>query len=205
MLNINKMSIILADLDDLIINFCDLETDFFNIMRTNKYYYNLIINNELFKQWKSVCFFVEAEDKFINSCAFNLLPLSKYLVSKYNIDIHANKEEALRSSCAGGYIDVAKWLINLSMQPGFTLIDIHANREEAFRWSCVNNHLDMAKWLIELSSGPNFKLIDIHARSDYAFDHCYMLQQYDVVKWLIELSNKPGFSPFSYKIISNLQ
>ena len=161
------MSIIINDLDKLLIDFCDLESDFFSFMCINKHYYKLISNNELFMQWKK-CYSKVITTKylvvldssknalFIKSCKHGLLLFSKYLVSKYAIDIHYNSEYPLQYSCKKGHINVAKWLIELCSKPGSTLIDIHADADLAFEWSRIGGHLDVAKWLIDLSKTPGY-------------------------------------------------
>ena len=48
------MSILLKDLDTTIINFCDVETDYKNIILINKYYHNIITKNNLFLDFKKI-------------------------------------------------------------------------------------------------------------------------------------------------------
>ena len=134
------MSIIINDLDNLLIDFCDLESDFFNLMRVNKHYYKLIKNNELFMEWNKcytaspMSYIRNNKDKlFLKSCDIGLLLFSKYLVSKHNINIHYNREHPFQLSCRSGYLDIAKWLIDLSSKPGSTLINIHTDDEYAFK------------------------------------------------------------------------
>ena len=185
------MSIILKDLDNNIIENCDLEDDFINIMMINKYYCKIISNNKLFVEWKS--FYCETKKSrhrmrsmnfiFGYSCAYNFLCFSKYLFKKYyspdlpagsgsaekylySINIHADNEYAFRESCRNGHLEMAKWLIGLKL---IIKINIHAgyknsDNEYAFRWACINGHLAVAKWLVELSKKTEYGLINIHER-----------------------------------------
>lgn len=131
------MSIIINDLDKLLIELCDLESDYFNLMCVNKHYCKLITENILFMQWSVftqsnkynflawfplsyLCDRGSKAKTFVDSCRLGLLFFSKYLVFKYNIDIHTDDEAAFKSSCHGGHIDVVMWLIELSKEPGFT-------------------------------------------------------------------------------------
>ena len=154
------MSIIINDLDKLLIGFCDLELDFFNLMCINKHYYGLIANNELFMQWNKchLCVFDinNSISLFVVSCRLGLLLLSKYLVSKYTIDIHYNGDYVFQICCFNGHLDVAKWLVELTLRSEFKIINIHTSYDYAFRWSCCNGHYNIAKWLIELSKQPGF-------------------------------------------------
>ena len=100
------MSIIINDLDNLLVDLCDLESDYFNLMCTNKHYYRLISNNQLFSQWKVIKKNMNTKyktDLFIESCRRGFLLFSKYLVIKHNIDIHEKDEYAFQLSCKYGY------------------------------------------------------------------------------------------------------
>ena len=192
------MSIILNELDPLLIGLCDLESDYSNLMRTNKHYQDLISRNNLFMEWKIYRSkhkyeFKEKEKSLIYACSLGLLLFSKYLVKKYVIDIHYSKEKAFVMSCENGHINMAMWLFDLSNQPGYTLIDIHDEYEYAFRVSCGKGHLNIAKWLIELSRQSS-KLIDIHVIDEYAFRYSCETSHLNVAQWLIDLSREPGFS-----------
>ena len=70
-------------------------------------------------------------------CRYGYIETLKWLLTKEEINIHANNEEAFRMSCKNGEIEVAKWLIEISKENG-DMINIHANNEEAFRLSCGN-------------------------------------------------------------------
>ena len=154
------MSIIINDLDNSLIDFCDLELDYCNLMCINKHYNNLISNNQLFNQWKVIGNTRNRNKLFIKCCKNGFLSFAKYLVFKHTINIHAYREAAFRYSCENGNLDVAKWLIELSRQPNYKLIDIHINNDSVFFWTCVEDHFDVATWLIELSNQPNFTPIN---------------------------------------------
>ena len=63
---------------------------------------------------------------------------------KPDINISAKDEDAFKSSCSYGHLEMAKWL--LSIKPD---INIFAQYEYAFRSSCNNGHLEVAKWLLQ--------------------------------------------------------
>ena len=150
------MSILLKDLDTAIINYCDVEIDYKNILQINKYYNNIIMNDNLFLDLKRIIEMkINMKDKknlFIYSCRMGFKFFVKYLVLKYKINIHANDENAFRSSCENGHIETVKYLIELANQPNYQQINIHADDEYAFRWSCQNGDIEIAKYLIELGN-----------------------------------------------------
>ena len=165
------MSIILRDLDESIIQYCDLEMDFVNISCINKYYRDIIINNSLFNEWEKIKKFTKGKKKysslknlFDRSCHFNCLLYAKYLVQKETIDIHADKEQVFRSICKKGNIEVVKYLIELGENPKHGQINIHIQNEHIFILCCQRGHIDLIKFLIKLSNQSNYGQIDIHAK-----------------------------------------
>jgi predicted Fe-S protein YdhL (DUF1289 family) len=111
----------------------------------------------------------------------NLDKTKQFLQDNPNYDIHANDDYAFCLSCYKGYLDIAKWLWNISDQK----INIHAIDERAFCLSCAKGHLDVAKWLWDISDHK----INIHADNEKAFRWCCYNCHLDVVKWLRDISN----------------
>lgn len=131
------------------------------------------------------------------SCRNGHLEIAKLLLelsSYYGGGFKINLDSAFLMCC--NYLVIAKWLIELSYKPGFTLIDIHAEDEQVFRvcWICGN--LEFVKWLVELSRHyGDGRVIDIDAMIGYdsAFQLSCSYGNFEIVKWLIELSHQPGF------------
>ena len=119
------------------------------------------------------------EQMFINYCKNGNLDMAKQLLLliKPDIDISAKNEYVFRSSCLGGHLEVAKWL--LSIKPD---IDISALNESAFKWSCMNGHLEVSKWLLSIK--PD---IDISAYNEDAFRLSCREGHLEVVKWLLSI------------------
>lgn len=126
------MSIIIVDIDELLINNCDLVKDFRNIILINKYYQILITKNELFKQWNKIKVhekrhkrierkwgkrYPRNETLFIYSCQLGLLLFAKYLVRTYKINVHIDNECAFIRSYKYGQIEMVEFLIDLITQP----------------------------------------------------------------------------------------
>ena len=200
------MSIILKDLDTIIINYCNVETDYKNIILINKYYNNIIMNDDLFLDLKRIMEMkIKMKDKtnlFIETCRMGFKFFAKYLVLKHKINIHADDEGAFRWSCENGHTETVKYLIELGNQPNNQQINIHANNEYAFRYSCQNGHIETVKYLIELGNQPNHQQINIHARDEYAFKWSCYYGHIETVKYLIELGNQAGMIPISNDLIA---
>jgi ankyrin repeat protein len=189
------MSIIIADLDDLIISFLELQ-DAVSLMKINVNYHNKIKCMKLICEWNSLKYNRDTIDViFHNACSKNYLTYTKSLIFRYHlkIDIHANNEGAFRWSCCDGHIDVAKFLIDLGENHGYYKINIHAHNEYAFRWSCINGHIDVAKFLIDLGENYGYNKIDIHADNDYAFRQSCYNEHIEVANFLIDLGENHGY------------
>ncbi len=89
---------------------------------------------------------------FDAACKNNCLETAIYIFNNKikNINNINNKKvllnEAFKSSCANGNLDLVKWLWKAAEENEIE-IDINANREYAFIQSCANNHLEVTKWL----------------------------------------------------------
>lgn len=67
---------------------------------------------------------------------------------------------AFKESCSEGYLYVARWLYELSINENIK-INIHINNNDILKQSCINGHLDVARWLYELSRTDNNVPINI--------------------------------------------
>ena len=169
------MSIILADLDESIIDFMDLP-DLVNLMLTNKNYYEKIKNKKLIIQWNELKLYDNNTiKKIVTSYDYHLLPFNENILDKlflitcvngyieyatslfirYTINIHYDHEYAFQLCCKYGQINTAKWLIKLDGK-----INLHIDRDCAFQWSCKNGHHEIAKWLIELGENHGYGKFD---------------------------------------------
>src|SRR5438876_221368 len=134
------MSILLKDLNSLLLSFCD-PYQLGNLACINKYYHKIIADTHLLTEWSDV---LSQRDNymFLYSCYKGYLWISKFLLNKYKIDIHYGGEYVFRGSCCNGHLSTAQWLVELGCQPEFGIINIHADKESAFRWSCENGYLE---------------------------------------------------------------
>lgn len=148
--------------DEILLYYNNTDIDLCNILKCiNKYYYNLINTNDNHKNLTSLLDYSKKNYEntikfknrlFLNACEKGNMIICNYLINKFNdIDIHVENEYAFQLSCEHGYLEISKWLVDLSLQKNFIPINIHANNEAAFQKSCMNNHLEVAKWLVNLS------------------------------------------------------
>jgi hypothetical protein len=159
----------IQDIDKILLSFCDLIDDYAAIKNINKYYYQLIINNLLYKSLAKL--FVHSKSVkyhnslFIHACQTNNI-LCEYIIKKFtDINIHMANEYPFQLSCQCGNLNLAKLLINLGKKSD-SLIDIHADEEYAFRLSCEYGNLHVALWLCSLSS--KYRVLDyIDGRVSY--------------------------------------
>lgn len=134
-----------------------------------------------------------------NAKAFNLayksnhLEIVKYLIQdgyerKSPINIHEHNEFIFRFVCAKGYIEMAKYLFETSLN--VQSINIHANNECAFLMACKNGHLETVKYLFEMSSTHDQKLIDIHVNNEQAFCSACENGDLEMIKYLLEIGEE---------------
>jgi len=89
------------------------------------------------------------------------------------INIHENDEQVFRESCSGGFVEVAKWLMNISKEND-ELINIHAQDEKAFIDSYYYERIEVVKWLCSLCYNYYVEIKDnkiVNYRIIHAYDN----------------------------------
>ena len=157
------------------------------------------------------------ENNFSKACIKGDLTLAKDLLAKYLLtlrpisDIFANNAETFQRVCANDYLDMAKWLLEItptidisicekafhvacscgSLKVAKWLLEIHSTiniSAETFRVVCGNDYLDIAKWLLEITP-----TIDISICED-AFRLACRCGSLKVAKWLLEIHSTINIS-----------
>ena len=116
------VSIVLSDLDHILIKHLDPYDDYKNLIQVNKYYNNFIRNNKLYQELQELHKKIDPLNPsvdynhtyFPEACKYGYLKVAKYLYKKYLIDIHIDNELALRWAYRNGHSNVIEWLYNLS-------------------------------------------------------------------------------------------
>jgi len=128
-----------------------------------------------------------AEPKFRTALRENNLEKFKQLEFEYSHILKSSFYDLMfQHSCASGYLDIAKWL--LEIKPN---IDIFYNNNELFYDSC--DHLEVLKWLYQIN--PN---IDISYNNNHILYNALEFSELDIVKWIFTI--KP-INDISYDLI----
>ncbi len=144
------------------------------------------------------------ENSFINLIKEgNLLKIIEFYNDNPFIDISTDGECAFCYACEKGYLEVAKWL--LEIKPN---INISTNYNYAFCHACMNGHLDVVKWILEVEPNINISinyeyvlccsyrnghlevsklLLDLKQNNEYLFRYACYYGYLDIAKWLLEI------------------
>lgn len=108
------------------------------------------------------------------------LELLKWLYSLGKVDIHSEDEDALRSACQRGRLDVMKWLYSLDGK-----INIRVDRDIIFFDACTTNNLELAKWIYSLDNTINVHTVhEINCMNDWLFKACCQWGHLKTAGWL---------------------
>ena len=188
------MSIILEDLDQVIISFLDLY-EYVGLMQTNNYYYQKIKSTKLITEWNTI----KQKNKSLNgifksACKKGFITYAKSLVNRYDKKINSDFDKILSVVCKNSHFEIAKWLINLNESCGYPKINIQIGFFVFRTQYCLsNNYFKIAKWLIDLGENNGYERINIHEHNDYAFRLCCYNGNIEIAKWLINLGENHGY------------
>lgn len=191
----------IPEIDSMIIDHLYLK-DFKQLVLVNKYYYEFINNNPIYRDFSK---FVKAKDLelgisnqpekehiFCLACKFDCPYVTKYIFDRYPINIHINHDYPFRLSCIGGNLELVKWLYSL-LEKTENLYDYIRC---GFNWACENGHLEVAQYLYYHNK------INIREVNDYAFTHSCKNGHLDTINWLCTLCDKyqykTDYSPIFY-------
>lgn len=181
----------IPEIEAIIISFLDPVKDYPKIIQLNKYFYQIISNDEIYSEFNN---FFRISDSlkvnigfeecnkqtliFLKSCKYDYLLIAKYFYQNCDIDIHINDEYALYLACKYGHIDIVKYLHSCLKN-----VDIHLLNDEVFCESCIHGHLEIAKFLFHLDDK-----INIYSVFDYAFTLSRKNGYPEVCEWLESLT-----------------
>jgi hypothetical protein len=186
------MNIIIDDLAKYIINFLTPD-QLMNWIYINKYFNNIVINTKLYSEWKKINIITRDYNKdrgkinkkggttfFIMACNKGYFDICRYLYNTYssdndNFQLHFNITDvrpAFNISCVRGYINIAKWLLQITFQ-----------KKDIPTWYKNNEFIDSDKtcqYRINLHKINMIKL----------FDNVDDKGHTDVIEWLIDICQK---------------
>ena len=201
-----------------------------SLLQVNSYYYNTINDNKLYNVAKK---FYQHKDKieqiefstdyhsdlsdrnklFIQSCYYGDLSIVKYILSRYDIDTHAENDLAFTFACRQGHLDICKLLymldgVNVSTSY-YEEEDETLDDDAPLILACKYGHFDVVNYLIQTNkvnvSEFAFKTacvngyldvaqllydhgkINIHADNDCIFYDCCEEGHLEIIKWLCSL------------------
>ena len=126
-------------------------------------------------------------------CKNNHRDIVKWWLDIYHDDNHGILKRAFETACEYGYLDMAKWLWNISSGEMGLGKSIYSLRPLAL--CCENGHLDVAKWLIDCTYfenilAPNGKIITQDLMWwDLIFRRSCENGHIDVAKWLCNITS----------------
>lgn len=177
----------IPEIEAMIIDFLDPNVDYKKIILLNKYFYQIIFNNETYQEFRQFSRMIKYSNCpkiqqingiFYSACIYDYLMVAKYIYGKHSHMIKNNIHDGLlfRDVCDYGNVNIAKWLISLDD-------GIRPSNKYVFRRCCERGDLEMAKLLY--SSNIN---IDIHEDNEYVFRCSCERGKIKVVKWLYSLN-----------------
>lgn len=180
-------SLLLEDLDKVIIQHIETPDDFRNLLTVNEYFKKLVFDDDFFKEWKRL--FCEARTRFeaegislkkstifLLVCKLGCFKICKYLYHKEVSYINKNafNDDAFSLACVSGNMSLIKWLFQKKEEISTgTLLS-------TFRFSCRTGNLELAKFIHQ--SNLNFQQNDI----SFLFATCCSFGIFKLIKWLYQ-------------------
>jgi len=120
-------------------------------------------------------------DKFLQITRFGEVNLVKeyYQINKHKINISSNEEYIFCSVCSKGYLDIAKFLLEIKPD-----IDISIRGEEPIKRACEKGHLEIVKYLLQIKPDINLSI-----SNNKPFIYSCKSGKLELVKFLFYLNN----------------
>ena len=224
------MSLLVEDLDRDIVSYIENPNDFRNLLVVNKYFKELVFDDDFFKEWKLLkskrmsSIFVS---NFLRACELGCFKICKYLYHKETSCINdgINDSEAFTLACTNGNMSLIRWIFQL--KGGISASTLF----QIFIRACCDGNVELAKFIYQLTVDLNikkdtvsflfgisckdggfelakwlhqtYKELDIHVNNDFAFKWSFKKGHTYITEWLFEL-NKEYFYRSSNKEIAEI-
>lgn len=194
------------DIDVKVLSFCDLIDDYPQILLINRYYYNMIMSDEIYKlviELRQQCsgkmpnrLLSHHETLLMKACYIGN-PLYIYLVSTYYFACNVIFS-SFEISCVNGQLSCAQFLHAYNLTHNLFPFDEYHG--EIFRNTCKNGHLTTAQWLLDLIEQNRNVFVNINYNMLYAFILSCQNGHLKVAHWLLEVSNRPIYYPIDIHV-----
>jgi hypothetical protein len=146
----------------------------------------ILNSNELEKEkWKDLEFI------FTNIKSNEYMEVAKFFVTLPNEMIHAENDLMFILAAEKGYVEVMKYLVELTPDKRRRERMIHALYDKSFVMGAMNGHLEVVRYLIELTPEEEMRNSMIHAYSGYGFNFAAGNGHVEMLKYLVELVTNP--------------
>ena len=205
------------ELECLILEHLDPVRDYGNLVKVNRYYYALIGNGKIYKEFRE--FYATKDelklkltkkdlnykkiyklnDNLCKAFGSGYLNVATYFLKKYrskgNHSIYNCGEDFLfRLSCASGNLDLCKHLYNLGLKFN-KRINIHARDENPFISACGSGNYDLVLWLANIYATT--KTEERILRKSYeAFMETCKVGNMEIIQWLYDYNLRKNPRPF---------
>lgn len=161
------------------------------------------VNQTYRKMLRSTCQDIqEIKYNFCNACDYGNLKMAQDL---WNMNRAYNLDHAFYLCVKNNFIDVAKWLIDITEKSGTKIIIHYKSHNNLFVIACKNNNIQTAKLLVQLYDNG----YDRWGEEFFSlYDACNVSSSLEVIKWLFELEEKGyhkiGVHDYDEEIFRNL-
>jgi hypothetical protein len=182
--------VLYADIITHLIGYADSLNDIFNMLLTNRHWYQLMINNKFLVEFNKFMSKIKKLDdcsyyNFRSACQYGLELVAQYFYDKLDLDVYSNNY-IFCVVCEYGQIGMAKWLIQKYIKTD-SPINIHFNDNHPFGIACEKGHTGTAKFLVEISNKTESPISKNQQIIGYAFRMACFSGHLDTAEWLINL------------------
>lgn len=206
----NQTFLKIPELDNMVLDHLDMIVDGKKLVLVNKYYYETINNNKIYRPIKTIFknhnFYARSRYGFISKgsvfyklCVEGHIVAAKYFYKKYPEKIIRCTLRDTFNSCDTN-LELRKWLYSLDKTILVENVEIH----RIFSYACSRNDLEMMNLLYSLAE-PR---INIRYNNDVLFQSTCLSGALEAAKWLYSLDNDinicaNNYCAFKYSCLGN--
>lgn len=188
----------IPEIEQIILNYLDIDMLYQNVLFVNKYFYELIIQDPLYSEFKKFNdrrSFGEMNVNYciVKACKYDCLLVAKYFFEKFNDEYIENRhlEKSFSHCCKNKNEDGVKWIYKLNKDFGID-IDI----EFALSRICEYGILSLVDWICKIILQTN-NPVDIHIFKNSFWCAC-RTGHLQIVKYLYSFRDKISINVRGY-------